>query len=91
MQKVREAERERIAPKNLVAVERRIGRHEIVDPAGLDAVPGIEHQHDIGMRGLLGRGKSQVAYAKVALNIVNISTSEVVFSSQGAGDVSKPD
>ncbi|RML31115.1 CsgG protein, partial [Pseudomonas syringae pv. maculicola] len=36
--------------------------------------------------GLLGRGKSQIAYAKVALNIVNISTSEVVYSTQGAGE-----
>lgn len=36
--------------------------------------------------GILGRGKSQVAYAKVALNIVNIRTSEVVYSSQGAGE-----
>ncbi|MEJ2795793.1 CsgG/HfaB family protein [Iodobacter sp. LRB] len=38
--------------------------------------------------GLLGRGKSQVAYAKVSLNIVNVTTSEVVFSSQGAGEYS---
>lgn len=38
--------------------------------------------------GILGRGKSQVAYAKVALNIVNVNTSEVVFSSQGAGEYS---
>jgi curli biogenesis system outer membrane secretion channel CsgG len=37
---------------------------------------------------LLGRGKSQIAYAKVNLNIVNIATSEVVFSSQGAGEYS---
>ncbi|CAN7979036.1 unnamed protein product, partial [Ixodes persulcatus] len=36
--------------------------------------------------GILGRGKTQVAYAKVALNIVNISTSEVVYSTQGAGE-----
>lgn len=36
--------------------------------------------------GILGRGKSQVAYAKVALNVVNIVTSEVVFTSQGAGE-----
>ena len=36
--------------------------------------------------GILGRGKTQVAYAKVALNIVNIATSEVVYSSQGAGE-----
>lgn len=38
--------------------------------------------------GLLGRGKSQIAYAKVSLNIVNVATSEVVFSSQGAGEYS---
>ena len=36
--------------------------------------------------GLLGRGKAQVAYAKVTLNIVNSVTSEVVFSSRGAGE-----
>jgi curli biogenesis system outer membrane secretion channel CsgG len=36
--------------------------------------------------GVLGRGKSQIAYAKVNLNIVNIVTSEVVYSSQGAGE-----
>lgn len=28
--------------------------------------------------GILGRGKTQVAYAKVNLNIVNVRTSEVV-------------
>jgi len=38
--------------------------------------------------GLLGRGKSQVAYAKVTLNIVNPATSEVVYSVQGAGEYS---
>jgi curli biogenesis system outer membrane secretion channel CsgG len=36
--------------------------------------------------GLLGRGKTQVAYAKVTLNLVNTSNSEVVFSVQGAGE-----
>lgn len=36
--------------------------------------------------GLLGRGKSQIAYAKVTLNIVNSLTSEVVYSAQGAGE-----
>lgn len=36
--------------------------------------------------GILGRGKQQVAYAKVILNVVNVKTSEVVFSSQGAGE-----
>lgn len=38
--------------------------------------------------GILGRGKTQIAYAKVHLNIVNTLTSEVVFSSQGAGEYS---
>jgi curli biogenesis system outer membrane secretion channel CsgG len=38
--------------------------------------------------GILGRGTTQVAYAKVNLNIVNTLTSEVVFSSQGAGEYS---
>ncbi len=38
--------------------------------------------------GLLGRGKSQIAYAKVTLNIVNSATSEVVYSVQGAGEYS---
>lgn len=36
--------------------------------------------------GILGRGKEQVAYAKVTLNVVNVETSEVVYSSQGAGE-----
>jgi curli biogenesis system outer membrane secretion channel CsgG len=38
--------------------------------------------------GLLGRGKTQIAYAKVNLNIVNTLTSEVVFATQGAGEYS---
>jgi curli biogenesis system outer membrane secretion channel CsgG len=38
--------------------------------------------------GILGRGKTQVAYAKVNLNIVDTTTSEVVASSQGAGEYS---
>jgi curli biogenesis system outer membrane secretion channel CsgG len=44
---------------------------------------------DVGDRqlfGLLGRGKTQVAYAKVTLNVVNILSSEVVFSARGAGE-----
>lgn len=44
---------------------------------------------DVGDRqlfGLLGRGKTQIAYAKVTLNIVNSLTSEVVYSARGAGE-----
>ena len=36
--------------------------------------------------GILGEGKTQVAYAKVALNLVDVRTSRVVYSSQGAGE-----
>ena len=36
--------------------------------------------------GILGRGKNQIAYAKVTLNVVNVNTSEVVYSVQGAGE-----
>ncbi len=49
---------------------------------------GRKETGDKQLFGLLGRGKSQVAYAKVALNVVNVQTSEVVFSSQGAGEYS---
>jgi curli biogenesis system outer membrane secretion channel CsgG len=36
--------------------------------------------------GLLGRGKTQVAYAKITLNVVNSITSEIVYSARGAGE-----
>jgi len=36
--------------------------------------------------GILGKGKTQTAYSKVNLNIVDVRTSEVVFSTQGAGE-----
>jgi len=36
--------------------------------------------------GVLGRGKAQVAYAKVTLNVVDTGTSAVVFAVQGAGE-----
>ncbi len=36
--------------------------------------------------GILGSGKKQIAYSKVMLNVVNVLTSEVVYSAQGAGE-----
>lgn len=36
--------------------------------------------------GILGKGKQQIAYAKVTLNIVDVLTSEIVYSVQGAGE-----
>ena len=36
--------------------------------------------------GIAGSGKSQTAYAKVALNVVDVVSSEVIYSAQGAGE-----
>lgn len=47
---------------------------------------GRKEVGDRQLFGILGRGKEQVAYAKVNLNIVDVSTSEVVYSVQGAGE-----
>ncbi|WP_321793453.1 CsgG/HfaB family protein [Caballeronia sp. J97] len=49
---------------------------------------GRKEVGDHQLFGILGRGKTQVAYAKVSLNIVDTATSEVVTSSQGAGEYS---
>ncbi|ASM39349.1 CsgG/HfaB family protein [Campylobacter sp. RM12327] len=38
--------------------------------------------------GILGRGKTQIAYSKVNLNIVDVKTSQIVYSTQGAGEYS---
>lgn len=47
---------------------------------------GRKETGDIQLYGILGSGKKQVAYAKVDLNIVNVLTSEIVYSVQGAGE-----
>lgn len=49
---------------------------------------GRKEVGDHALFGILGQGKEQIAYAKVALNVVDVSTSEVVFSSQGSGEFS---
>ena len=47
---------------------------------------GRKEVGDQQLFGLLGRGKTQVAYAKITLNVVNALTSEVVYSARGAGE-----
>lgn len=49
---------------------------------------GRKEVGDHQLFGILGRGKQQVAYAKVALNVVDIETSEVIYSTFGAGEYS---
>jgi len=38
--------------------------------------------------GILGKGKEQIAYANVAFNVIDVTTSQIVYSSQGAGEYS---
>jgi len=38
--------------------------------------------------GILGSGKSQIAYSKVTLNVIDVSNSRVIYSTQGAGEYS---
>ncbi len=47
---------------------------------------GRRETGDIQLFGILGYGKQQLAYAKVALNVVDVDTSKVVFAVQGAGE-----
>ncbi len=49
---------------------------------------GRKQTGDHQLFGILGKGKEQIAYAKVALNIVDVETSAVVYSVMGAGEYS---
>ncbi len=48
-------------------------------------------RRDVGDKqlfGILGSGRKQVAYSKVSLNIVDVLSSEIIYSTQGAGEYS---
>jgi curli biogenesis system outer membrane secretion channel CsgG len=47
---------------------------------------GRKEVGDHQLFGILGRGKTQVAYAKVNLNIIDVKSSEIIHSVQGAGE-----
>lgn len=47
---------------------------------------GRKEVGDHQLFGILGRGKQQIAYAKVTLNIIDTLSSEVVYSVSGAGE-----
>ncbi|WP_420225542.1 CsgG/HfaB family protein [Pigmentiphaga litoralis] len=49
---------------------------------------GRKEVGDRQLFGILGRGREQVAYAKVNVNVVDVQTSQVVFSAVGAGEYS---
>jgi curli biogenesis system outer membrane secretion channel CsgG len=47
---------------------------------------GRKEVGDRQLFGILGRGKEQIAYAKVTINVINSKTSEVMYSTAGAGE-----
>jgi curli biogenesis system outer membrane secretion channel CsgG len=47
---------------------------------------GRKNTGDRGLFGIVGSAKTQTAYAKVALNLVDVTTSEIIYSTQGAGE-----
>jgi curli biogenesis system outer membrane secretion channel CsgG len=47
---------------------------------------GRKETGDHQLFGILGEGKTQVAYSKVTLNVVDVTTSKVLYSVSGAGE-----
>lgn len=47
---------------------------------------GRKETGDQALFGIMGEGKKQIAYAKVTLSVVDVLSSEVVFSVQGSGE-----
>ena len=47
---------------------------------------GRKETGDQQLYGILGSGKSQVAYSKVTINVVDVATSEVIYSASGSGE-----
>lgn len=47
---------------------------------------GRKEVGDKQLFGLLGSGKSQIAYSKVSLSVVNVKTAEVIYATQGASE-----
>lgn len=52
---------------------------------------GRKEVGDMQLFGILGSGKKQTAYSKVNINVVEVGSSEVVFSVQGAGEYALSD
>lgn len=46
---------------------------------------------DVQLFGIVGSGKKQIAYSKVTINVVDVTTSEVIYSVQGAGQYALSD
>ncbi|WNO07777.1 CsgG/HfaB family protein [Teredinibacter sp. KSP-S5-2] len=49
---------------------------------------GRKEVGDKQLFGIVGSGKKQIAYAKVSLNVIDVLNSEIVYTTQGAGEYS---
>jgi len=47
---------------------------------------GRRNTGDKQLFGIVGAGKTQTAYAKVTLNLIDVRTSKIIYSTQGAGE-----
>ncbi|HEX6884179.1 MAG TPA: CsgG/HfaB family protein [Planctomycetota bacterium] len=47
---------------------------------------GRKETGDSQLFGILGRGRKQLAYSKVSLNVIDVTTSRIVYAVQGAGE-----
>ena len=47
---------------------------------------GRKETGDMQLFGILGSGKQQVAYSKVTLNVIDVTTARVIYSVSGAGE-----
>jgi len=56
-----------------------------------DAKPRRRAPYERRITDRLGRGKQQLAYSKVSINIVDVATSQVVYSVQGAAEYALSD
>jgi len=69
----------------LLGVEQKLRGAEVAITGAVTEF-GRRETGDRQLFGILGRGKNQLAYSKVALNVVDTTTGEVVHSTQGAGE-----
>jgi curli biogenesis system outer membrane secretion channel CsgG len=69
----------------------RLGRKQNIDGARYSIVGSVTEfgRKEVGdqqLFGILGAGKSQIAYSKFTLQVVDVLTSQVVYSTEAAGE-----
>jgi len=77
--------------ENLERESRYAGKHQQIKGASLVVTGEVTEfgRKEIGdhqLFGILGHGKKQIAYTKVSINVVDVSSSQIVYAVQGAGE-----